>query len=396
MNPSIIAGFVKAFADDLAATFKNDRKNTNGNFSISSLSAESKKSTAQFPVIFSKAMSATTMQLIAKALERKYAVQLKLVMESYFMTNAGNLQDYLSQFHNNLDSGNTVHQGKLPLSATNPLGLDESVLNMSLFDSIEFNPIGYDKAVIESATASRLLNKMHNTPNRPVTGAKATAIFTDADVKKCNEMIPTIVPVTISFINGMDKGNSHVLEKAFNVAVKTSVHPVSSEEMVLNIKKASERSNGIFSFIKATTGEISILKDFILMSNQTKADHVDKSSGIWNKLRERRMQSSIRNIFRYTKGLIPNTTLVLSIAEVDFLKNEHNVDVMSTRVALGIIKEYFLAGLLIVDEGSEILYSIDDSSSSFDQMTFGALSREMDKSSDLKTVVNLMKTRGGY
>lgn len=398
MNDQIIGSLLNVLGGEIKNFFNG--RGGQSNQSINSLSSEAKKTMAIFPVVVSKGISSKTIYLIAKALERKYALQLKTVIDSHFMSNRDSITDYLSNFHTNLLNTGSVHGGELPANYSPAQFIPESFdslgyTNVPLMEMLEFRPIEEShKRIINESSPSRAASRQMNPPVARDTNKN---LFTDSDVKKCNELTPTYIPITTTFVvNGSGNNNGGMITKNFNIGVKTFIHAVTSQDMILNLNKAVDRGNGLFNFIKATTGEISFFKDFLLMINQTKSDHLDKSSGIWNKLRERRMQSSLRNIFRYSTGLIPNTTLILSMSEAEYLKNEYNADILSPKIALGVIKEYFLASIVVVDESTELFHLIDDSTPLYEQLTFNALSKEMDKSSDLTTVLNLMKTRGGY
>lgn len=409
MAGAILTTF-SAIADLL---IEKHNKNKNDSRRISSLSAEASKVTAQFPIVMSKNISSETMYLLAKALERKYAVQLKIVMDSNLMTKSNSVSDYLARFHS-ITGGVSVHDKSIAngwnvdVALTNPIdkntgainnplsswNVNESVLTKALYhaefegfneatnvpfeEEFNYQPIGENASRAANKEVTRHL-KMQNRNDRP--------LFSDSDVKKANELQPTIISSKVLFKD--DDGNS--LEREFYIGVKTRVVPVESNAMITNMYKGVQRDRTLFNFFRATTGEISLLRDFILMQNNIK-DDLSKDSGLWNNLRKNKIKNNIKNLLNYKTGLIPNTTIVMSMTEVEYIKAEYKTDLMNPSNITSIIKEYFLSGVVIVDESNDMIYAVDDSGN-FDQTTFQALSKEADKSSDLKSVISLMRSR---
>ncbi|MGL5749616.1 MAG: hypothetical protein ACRCXT_03740 [Paraclostridium sp.] len=408
MAGAILTTF-SAIADLLIEKHNKNKKDSQR---ITSLSAEASKVTAQFPVVMSKNISSETMYLLAKALERKYAVQLKIVMDSNLMTKSNSVSDYLARFHS-ITGGVSVHDKspangwsvnadlRNPINAntgdvSNPLSgwsVHENLVTKALYHA-EFT--GFNEATSVpfeeefnyhaiGENASRAANKQMT---RTLKMARSDRpLFSDSDVKKANELQPTIISSKVLFKD--DDGNS--LEREFYIGVKTRVVPVDSSAMIANMYKGVQRDRTLFNFFRATTGEISLLRDFILMQNNIK-DDVSKDSGLWNNLRKNKIKNNIKNLLNYKTGLIPNTTIVMSMTEVEYIKAEYKTDLMVPANITSIIKEYFLSGVVIVDESNDMIYAVDDSGN-FDQTTFQSLSKEADKSSDLKSVISLMRSR---
>lgn len=409
MAGAILTTF-SAIADLLIEKHNKNKKDSKR---ITSLSAEASKVTAQFPVIISRNISSETMYLLAKALERKYAVQLKMVMDANVMTKSSSVSDYLARFHS-ITGGVSVHD-KSPANGwyvdadlTNPIDKTngtisnpisgwvarENLVTKALYHA-EFNgfneatSVPFDEEFNYHAigeNASRAANKQMTRTLKMARNDRP--MFSDSDVKKANELQPTIISAKVLF-EGDDGAKS--LEREFYVGVKTRVVPVESSAMISNMYKGVQRDRTLFNFFRATTGEISLLRDFILMQNNIK-DDVSKDSGLWNNLRKNKIKNNIKNLLNYKTGLIPNTTIVMSMTEVEYIKAEYKTDLMVPTNITSIIKEYFLSGVVIVDESNDMIYAVDDSGN-FDQTTFQSLSKEADKSSDLKSVISLMRSR---
>ena len=184
-------------------------------------------------------------------------------------------------------------------------------------------------------------------------------MFNDKDVKKANDVMPYTINVRLMAVN--DK-NEFVQFMDFVLGVKAILHPISSDEVVENVQRVLKNQNPLFKFIRWTTGEISLVKNLILNLDDIKSDALYKSHGRnpWfsqlKRLKERRL--GIHD-FTVPHALIPNSTLVITQYEVDYLKNKYAIDLENTKIARRMIDALFLMAFIIVDDGSgtvEILY----------------------------------------
>ena len=184
-------------------------------------------------------------------------------------------------------------------------------------------------------------------------------MFNDKDVKKANDVMPYTINVRLMAVN--DK-NEFVQFMDFVLGVKAILHPISSDEVVENVQRVLKNQNPLFKFIRWTTGEISLVKNLILNLDDIKSDALYKSHGRnpWfsqlKRLKERRLGV---HDFTVPHALIPNSTLVITQYEVDYLKNKYAIDLENTKIARRMIDALFLMAFIIVDDGSgtvEILY----------------------------------------
>lgn len=211
--------------------------------------------------------------------------------------------------------------------------------------------------------------------------ANKTGILTDNDVKKANELAPTLMHLKTYFKN--NEGSLFGID--YVIGIKTIMHNITSESMINNILSTVKRGKGFFNLVRLTTGEISFFKDFLFAVNKNKDDIKKKFSkdDAWAATLTRKKEGKIYN------GYIPNASLVLSIDEVEILRNEHNVDVMNEKMANLLIDRLYLLSLVIVDPSIEVAYFKFDGEKSFQKYSFTALERE--NSNATREVKNIMQ-----
>ena len=184
-------------------------------------------------------------------------------------------------------------------------------------------------------------------------------LLNDKEVKKANDVMPYTISVRLMAVN--DK-NEFVQFMDFILGVKAILHPISSDEIIENVQRVLKNQNPIFKFIRWTTGEISLVKNLILNLDDIKSDALYKAHGRnpWfsqlKRLKEKRF--GIHD-FTVPHALIPNSTLVITQYEVDYLKNKYAINLEDVKIARRMIDSLFLMAFIIVDDGSgtvEILY----------------------------------------
>ena len=198
----------------------------------------------------------------------------------------------------------------------------------------------------------------------------------DNDIKKSNELVPTTLHIRVKQIN---QNNEDVGIIDFIVGVKATMHPVKSDEMISNVVSACKNNNKVFNFIRWTTGEISFFKDFLFNVSQAKHDIATKSMGAspwWVALKRRKALAKITDVSIFSKKLLPNATIVLSMDEVNRIRTEFGYDIMSPIFLNKIMKEYFLLGLVVVDNSSQIAHFMFDGRNDFDSVSFSGLEKE--------------------
>ncbi|MGL6099486.1 MAG: hypothetical protein ACRC0G_07660 [Fusobacteriaceae bacterium] len=217
-------------------------------------------------------------------------------------------------------------------------------------------------------------------------------MFTDSDIKKSNEIMPLALTVGVYIVN---KDGDNEIYQEFILGVKGVIHPVASEYMVSSMIDGYGRNKTFFNFIKATTGEISFFKDFVFMVDKLKKDAIDNASSN-NKwfamLKRRAVMSKAKRILRMKNQLLPNTSVMMSISEVEEIKNS-GIDLLNPDVSKSIIEHYLLLAIVIVNEGLETVDILYDGENHFNTYSFSALTKDAKEDSATKQILNLIKSR---
>lgn len=207
------------------------------------------------------------------------------------------------------------------------------------------------------------------------------------EIKKANEMVPSIM--VVRFRSG--EHNEAVGEAVIGVKVKLIY--VTQADMIDRIILKSGDQNRLFEFLKATTGEISMFKDFMFALDRAKLDIFSKSaksSPIWKLLERRANVSRTNSFFNNNNGAgIAIATLLVSQDTMDILKKEHNFNQRNTSKLINIMTDYSAMGFIITNDVTEKVQMLfDDNDLSFETLSYSSLERE-DKN-QYKKVINLL------
>jgi len=214
--------------------------------------------------------------------------------------------------------------------------------------------------------------------------------LSDTDVKKCNELVPTSLTVTVQQMKKDNFGGNI----NFVIGVKGLLHPVNSDEMVSNLLDGYKAGNKFFNFLRWTSGEISFLKDLVFNIGEIKEDVIrkhSKGSHWWTTLKRNRTLARIKNIYSANK-IMPNATIVCSMEEIMEIKDVYNVDLMDTRNIVKLMDRYFLLGFVVVDESQELCYFIFDGEHDYQALSFKGLERENNNKNDFKDIYKMINS----
>ena len=217
----------------------------------------------------------------------------------------------------------------------------------------------------------------------------------DTDVKKANELVPSML--VVNYAVETDKGN--VVQDTAIVGVKARLIPLDSFQILDKMASKNKDKSGLVKFIKATTGEIKFMKDFVLAIDKAKIDALNRSkrgsaNPIWRVLERRAAINNLRKALGQKNDASPITTLVITQEEVDYLKKTANMHLDDVNTANYIINAYNLMGLCIVDETAEVAkFLFDGEFNQFDAYAFTSLQKEAGDNGMYKKVINLMTKR---
>lgn len=197
-----------------------------------------------------------------------------------------------------------------------------------------------------------------------------------SDYKKANELVPTLLHMRIYPVDSHTKTELPPID--FVLGIKATLHPVTSEEMIINIARGIKNEDKFFNFIRWTTGEISFFKDFVLSLNEIKIDAINtssKASRWWTVLKRRRGAAKIKNAVSSNR-LLPNATIVITQEEADILRDQYGYNLEKPTIAYKLIENYFLISFVIVDPALQRVKFLFDGKNEFEVMTFASLARE--------------------
>ena len=213
------------------------------------------------------------------------------------------------------------------------------------------------------------------------------------DVKKANELMPTMM--IISFTKKADNGEEIPMPTTAIIGIKAKLYPVSANEIINRIRSKNQDNNWLNKFVRATTHELSFVKDFLFAIDQAKFDAMNyskksDSAKIWRILERRSKKSKIRLALKMPNDASAISTLLVSQDLVEFLKKNDNIDIENPRTANAIMSSYNFMSIAVCDEAVEVAKFIYDTGDDmYETISFNHLERESTDGA-YKKVINLM------
>lgn len=404
------------------------------NGSFKSVASASSNLTLVFPHLVDMTGDIKTMIMINKAHERNICTMLQMLFSAFSVSDARDAMEYISKFHTNMRMDDDINVDNfIDLLDKMVDGLDESsgiVLNdRELYQAVKEDLLNLKYYLPDSINEDGLCNYkyirqnggriVHEAPatSRPYSNAGSAGVpkisdksnlprprdykdmsdfhkntIMDTDIKKANELMPTMMIINFCNRDAADKGVAVVQTSVIGVKVK--MYPVDSRDIVERLVSKNKDGNGLNMFIRATTREISFWKDFIFAIEKAKLDALSSSrrgstSPMWKLLERRAVKSRIRRTFRFTNDATAITMLTINSNTAEFLK-KNGVAIEDERVARLVMEAFNLMGIVVVDEAMEAAKFIYDTGNDvFETITFGSLEREASDTT-YKKVVNLM------
>ncbi len=215
----------------------------------------------------------------------------------------------------------------------------------------------------------------------------------NTEYKKANELMPTMM--VINFIQKGESDYNPIGNVTAVIGVKAKVYPVNSKDICDRISSKIADKNILNSFFRATTNEIAFFKDFLFAIDKAKLDALSygnksTSNKLWKVLERRSIKSKLRRSMKMYNDATAITTLVLSSEDAEYIKREHNVDIMNVNYARKLLDSYNLMCICVINEATEnasFLYDTGDDN--YEKLTFSNLEREASDNS-YKKIVNLL------
>lgn len=391
IQESILSDIINVYDNVTADDFSLDKllpTQAGGYKSFKSINSATKDLVLTFPVMFSRNMELATAELIAKALETKYANLVKMLLTAMAITNATDAIDYVKNIHSNMQFNDGIDVDDY-LTINSKLAKESGAMTM-------FTP--GTKAVYE--------NYKHNLKHSlPLTNT----IITEADTKrksgdnkpgsvgkleqdkidKANQQMPLMMKV-----NFISKATGRPITTSAYLGIKCKLFDVAGLDIIQRIVSKNSSAISLFNFIRATSQEIGFWRDFVFALSKAKVDAISNarngsSSKMWKALEQRATKSKLNQFFRQKNDATAITSLLVTTDEVEELKKNNDIDLSRSNVARKIMSDYNLLCIGIVDETTESVALIfDTGDDEYELVRFKSLKK--DKDMDAKQIVNLL------
>lgn len=391
IQESILSDIINVYDNVTADDFSLDKllpTQAGGYKSFKSINSATKDLVLTFPVMFSRNMELATAELIAKALETKYANLVKMLLTAMAITNATDAIDYVKNIHSNMQFNDGIDVDDY-LTINSKLAKESGAMTM-------FTP--GTKAVYENYKHSL----KHSLP-------LTNTIITEADIKrksgdnkpgsvgkleqdkidKANQQMPLMMKV-----NFISKATGRPITTSAYLGIKCKLFDVSGLDIIQRIVSKNSSAISLFNFIRATSQEIGFWRDFVFALSKAKVDAISNarngsSSKMWKALEQRATKSKLNQFFRQKNDATAITSLLVTTDEVEELKKNNDIDLSRSNVARKIMSDYNLLCIGIVDETTESVALIfDTGDDEYELVRFKSLKK--DKDMDAKQIVNLL------
>jgi hypothetical protein len=184
------------------------------------------------------------------------------------------------------------------------------------------------------------------------------------------------------------------------LGVKSVVHVVPASDMVAGLGKSQQRDSLFLQFLRMTSGEISLVKDFLLNIDVARDRAAPATSqgrrmleGLrrqaeWNRTRGNQLLANLTK-----RGFVPpTTTIVITSEDAQQIRAKFNVDFTRASVVRQLLSSHNLTGFVIVDEALGLARVFEDGDDDFDRVPFSEMERK-GKQMEVKDVMTLLNRR---
>lgn len=397
IQESILSDIINVYDNVTADDFSLDKllpTQAGGYKSFKSINSATKDLVLTFPVMFSRNMELATAELIAKALEAKYANLVKMLLTAMAITNATDAIDYVKNIHNNMQFNNGIDVDDY-LTINSKLTKESGAMVMftpgtkAVYENYKHSlkhslPIA--NQIISEADSKRDESKSSKSKDD-----KPGSIKFDQDAKldKANQQMPLMMKV-----NFISKATGRPITTSAYLGIKCKLFDVAGLDIIQRIVSKNSSAISLFNFIRATSQEIGFWRDFVFALSKAKVDAISNarngsSSKMWKALEQRATKSKLNQFFRQKNDATAITSLLVTTDEVEELKKNNDIDLSRSNVARKIMSDYNLLCIGIVDETTESVALIfDTGDDEYELVRFKSLKK--DKDMDAKQIVNLL------
>jgi hypothetical protein len=392
IQESILSDIINVYDNVTADDFSLDKllpTQAGGYKSFKSINSATKDLVLTFPVMFSRNMELATAELIAKALEAKYANLVKMLLTAMAITNATDAIDYVKNIHSNMQFNDGIDVDDY-LTINNKLAKESGAMTMftpgtkAVYENYKHSlkhSLPLTNIIITEADAKRNGNGGDNKPG--------SITLTQDKLDKVNLQMPLMMKV-----NFISKATGRPITTSAYLGIKCKLFDVSGLDIVQRIVSKNSSAISLFNFIRATSQEIGFWRDFVFALSKAKVDAISNarngsSSKMWKALEQRATKSKLNQFFRQKNDATAITSLLVTTDEVEELKKNNDIDLSRSNVARKIMSDYNLLCIGIVDETTESVALIfDTGDDEYELVRFKSLKK--DKDMDAKQIVNLL------
>lgn len=392
IQESILSDIINVYDNVTADDFSLDKllpTQAGGYKSFKSINSATKDLVLTFPVMFSRNMELATAELIAKALEAKYANLVKMLLTAMAITNATDAIDYVKNIHSNMQFNDGIDVDDY-LTINNKLAKESGAMTMftpgtkAVYENYKHSlkhSLPLTNTIITEADAKRNGNGGDNKPG--------SITLTQDKLDKVNLQMPLMMKV-----NFISKATGRPITTSAYLGIKCKLFDVAGLDIVQRIVSKNSSAISLFNFIRATSQEIGFWRDFVFALSKAKVDAISNarngsSSKMWKALEQRATKSKLNQFFRQKNDATAITSLLVTTDEVEELKKNNDIDLSRSNVARKIMSDYNLLCIGIVDETTESVALIfDTGDDEYELVRFKSLKKEKDM--DAKQIVNLL------
>lgn len=392
IQESILSDIINVYDNVTADDFSLDKllpTQAGGYKSFKSINSATKDLVLTFPVMFSRNMELATAELIAKALEAKYANLVKMLLTAMAITNATDAIDYVKNIHSNMQFNDGIDVDDY-LTINNKLAKEAGAMTMftpgtkAVYENYKHSlkhSLPLTNTIITEADVKRNGNGGDNKPG--------SITLTQDKLDKANLQMPLMMKV-----NFISKATGRPITTSAYLGIKCKLFDVAGLDIVQRIVSKNSSAISLFNFIRATSQEIGFWRDFVFALSKAKVDAISNarngsSSKMWKALEQRATKSKLNQFFRQKNDATAITSLLVTTDEVEELKKNNDIDLSRSNVARKIMSDYNLLCIGIVDETTESVALIfDTGDDEYELVRFKSLKKEKDM--DAKQIVNLL------
>ena len=219
----------------------------------------------------------------------------------------------------------------------------------------------------------------------------------DTDFKKANELQPTLLVVNFNSV-GAD-GKSVIERKSFIAGVKCRMMGTDAMDIVERLVSKNKTKLSFKNLLRATTGEISFARDFLLAINQQKlnaknAAKKGNAARMWNVLEKRATANRYNEIRKKSNDASSITTLVVNAETVNYMISAYKFDLNNPKNAKLIMDSYNFLSIVIADDANEYARFIYDGDKEYQEVAYAGLSKQASDKNAYKDMVNLINRAG--